>query len=58
MQHTRQPMEGGGWLSIIEDITERRRAEAEIVHLARHDALTGLANRAEFNAKLEEAGKR
>jgi diguanylate cyclase (GGDEF)-like protein/PAS domain S-box-containing protein len=55
---TRQPMEGGGWLSIIEDITERRRAEAAIVHLARHDALTGLTNRAEFNAKLDEASKR
>jgi diguanylate cyclase (GGDEF)-like protein len=55
---TRQPMEGGGWLSVIEDITERRRAEAEIVHLARHDVLTGLANRAEFDAKLDEASKR
>jgi diguanylate cyclase (GGDEF)-like protein/PAS domain S-box-containing protein len=55
---TRQPMAGGGWLSIVEDITERRRAEAEIVHLARHDVLTGLANRAEFNDKLEEASKR
>jgi diguanylate cyclase (GGDEF)-like protein len=55
---SRQPMEGGGWLSIMEDITERRRAEAEIVHLARHDVLTGLANRAEFNEKLEDAGKR
>ena len=55
---SRQPMEGGGWLSIMEDITERRRAEAEIVHLARHDVLTGLANRAEFNEKLEEASKR
>jgi diguanylate cyclase (GGDEF)-like protein/PAS domain S-box-containing protein len=58
VQHTRQPMEGGGWLSIVEDITERRRAEAEIIHLARHDVLTGLANRAEFNSKLEEASKR
>ena len=55
---SRQPMAGGGWLSIMEDITERRRAEAEIVHLARHDVLTGLANRAQFNEKLEEAGKR
>jgi diguanylate cyclase (GGDEF)-like protein len=55
---SRQPMEGGGWLSIMEDITERRRAEAEIVHLARHDVLTGLANRAQFNEKLAKAGKR
>jgi diguanylate cyclase (GGDEF)-like protein len=55
---TRQPMEGGGWVTLIEDITERRRAEAEIVHLARHDVLTGLGNRAEFNARLEEASRR
>jgi diguanylate cyclase (GGDEF)-like protein len=55
---TRQPMADGGWLATHEDITERRRAEAEIIHLARHDALTGLANRAAFNAKLAEASKR
>ncbi len=54
---TRQPMENGGWVTLIEDITERRRAEAEIVHLARHDALTGLPNRAEFNARLEDASR-
>jgi diguanylate cyclase (GGDEF)-like protein/PAS domain S-box-containing protein len=55
---SRQPMPGGGWLAIMEDITERKRAEAAIVHLARHDVLTGLPNRAQFNEKLEEAGKR
>ena len=55
---SRQPMDDGGWLATHEDITERRRAEAEIVHLARHDPLTGLANRAEFNARLEDACKR
>jgi diguanylate cyclase (GGDEF)-like protein len=55
---TRKPMVDGGWLATHEDITERRRAEAEIVHLARHDGLTGLANRAEFNARLQEASSR
>ena len=55
---SRQPTADGGWVATHEDITERRRAEAEITRLARHDVLTGLANRAEFNAKLAEASKR
>ncbi len=40
-------------LSVIEDRTNRKRAEARIAHLAHHDMLTGLPNRAAFNACLE-----
>ena len=35
------------------DVTERRRAEARIFHLAHHDVLTGLNNRAAFRERLE-----
>ncbi|TXM73085.1 EAL domain-containing protein [Methylobacterium sp. WL12] len=41
-------IEGGGWVSTFEDITERRRNEARIAHMARHDALTDLPNRTAF----------
>jgi diguanylate cyclase (GGDEF)-like protein/PAS domain S-box-containing protein len=41
-------------LGVIEDITERKKAEEQIVHLAHHDSLTGLPNRAAFNKKLAE----
>ena len=49
----RMPEEG--WLITATDITERRRTEAQITHMARHDALTGLANRTQFRERLEEA---
>ena len=51
----RQPLRGGGWVSLHEDITERCHQEREIVHLARHDPLTSLANRAFFRDRLQQA---
>lgn len=44
----------GGRVETFEDITERREAEARIAHLALHDGLTGLANRANFRNMLQE----
>ena len=35
------------------DISERRRFEAQLAHLADHDPLTGLANRRRFDHELE-----
>jgi diguanylate cyclase (GGDEF)-like protein len=52
---SRQPMEGGGWVTTHEDVTERQRAEAKIAFMAHHDLLTGAANRAFFLEKIEEA---
>ena len=54
----RHPMQDGGWLTTHEDITDRAKSEKQIAFLAQHDLLTGLPNRAEFNARLEEASKR
>ena len=49
------PLEDGGFVTTYMDITERRRSEAKIAHMALHDALTGLANRVLLNERLEQA---
>jgi diguanylate cyclase (GGDEF)-like protein len=48
-----QPLTGGGWVDIQEDITEKRQAERKIDWLARHDTLTEIANRHHFREQLE-----
>ena len=42
-------------LGISEDITEQKLAGEQIAHMAHHDALTNLANRALFRVRLDEA---
>jgi diguanylate cyclase (GGDEF)-like protein len=51
----RRPMPDGGLVSTTEDITDRRRSEAKIAHMAGHDALTDLPNRMLLNERLELA---
>jgi diguanylate cyclase (GGDEF)-like protein len=50
-----RPMQGGGCVIVVQDITERRAAEARISHLARHDALTGLPNRMQLMARVDDS---
>jgi diguanylate cyclase (GGDEF)-like protein len=48
-------MQGGGWVSTHEDVTERRRIEARLDHMAHHDPLTDLPNRVLLRQTLEAA---
>ncbi|WP_051321001.1 EAL domain-containing protein [Rhizobium mesoamericanum] len=40
---------------VIRDLTERKRAEEMIEHLAQHDVLTGLPNRSLFDTRIRHA---
>src|SRR5579872_181454 len=53
-----KPLADGGWLATHEDVTERRRAEERIAHMAGHDALTDLPNRVLLRERLEHELKR
>jgi diguanylate cyclase (GGDEF)-like protein len=52
LEWTFQPMADGGTVMLVEDITQRRNAEARISHLARFDELTGLPNRQSFRDEI------
>ena len=43
----------GGWATTMEDVTEGRRVQARIEHLAHYDALTNLPNRSLFQRHAE-----
>ncbi len=45
----------GGFVANLRDITERKAAEAQLAHLAMHDHLTGLPNRAVLVDRLNQA---
>jgi diguanylate cyclase (GGDEF)-like protein/PAS domain S-box-containing protein len=53
---TRQSVIDGKLATIVSvfDVTERRKAEARIAHMAKHDELTGLANRAHCREGVQE----
>jgi diguanylate cyclase (GGDEF)-like protein len=55
LEFTAQPMESGGIVALVEDITERKIAEAKINQLARFDPLTGLPNRNVLRDRMERA---
>ncbi len=50
-----KPMEDGCTVTTHHDISEQRRSEAKIVHMAMHDAVTGLPNRVLFNERIKQA---
>jgi len=48
-----EPMEGGGFVVVAEDVTASRLSSREIERMAHYDSLTGLPNRIQFHAQLE-----
>jgi diguanylate cyclase (GGDEF)-like protein len=50
-----QPISGGGWVVTHEDVTTQKKAEAQIEHMAHHDALTNLPNRIRLQEELQRA---
>ena len=49
------PLAGGGFVTTYLDVTEQRRNQAMIAHMAHHDGLTDLPNRVLFADRLRTA---
>jgi diguanylate cyclase (GGDEF)-like protein len=49
------PLGDGGWCATYEDVTERQRVQAQLEHMTRHDALTGLPNRQFLHERAAQA---
>jgi diguanylate cyclase (GGDEF)-like protein len=49
------PMPSGGFVRTSTDVTDRKRHEARVLHMAQHDSLTGLPNRMLFHDRLDQA---
>ncbi len=53
IQIVNEPLADGGWVATHEDITERRKVEERITHLAHYDPLTDLPNRTLFHEQMK-----
>jgi diguanylate cyclase (GGDEF)-like protein len=49
------PLPDGGFVTTYLDVTDQRRDQAAVAHMAHHDALTGLPNRLLFADRLNSA---
>ena len=47
------PLAGGGFVTTYLDVTEQRRNQAMVAHMAHHDSLTELPNRVLFGDRLD-----
>lgn len=49
------PLQGGGFVTTYLDVTEQRRNQQLVAHMAQHDPLTDLPNRVLFHDRLKTA---